>query len=190
MKSLVVCFLVNAALAGGQAPRSVTSSWDSAARIAEMSGQAARLKPLLDQLTPQQWVAQGAPQAYLTQWQDARTELDYLAAAAEIFARQPERLTAALDTLFRMQALSGRLESLAEGVRKYQNPAVGDLLLGVLRSNTANTDGLREYITDLAAEQEQVFRIVEQEAQRCRVEINRSAAPARGGAAKAATKGK
>jgi hypothetical protein len=178
MKSLLVCsFLVCSALTCGQGQSSVTAPWDSAARIGELSAQAARLKPLLEQLTPQQWIAQGAPQAYLTQWQDARKELEYLTAAAEGFAKQPERLTAALDTLFRLQALEWRLESLVEGVRRYQNPAVGDLLLGVLRSNSANGDGLREYITDLAAQKDQEFRIVEQEAQRCRVEVNRTPAP-------------
>jgi hypothetical protein len=178
MKYFLICFLSCAALARGQALPSVSAPWDSAARIAELSDQAARLKPLLDQLTPQQWVAQGAPQAYVTQWQDARKELEYLSIAADLFAKQPERLTAALDTLFRMQALEGRLESLVEGVRKYQNPAVGDLLLGVLRSNSGNGDGLRSYIVDLAGQKEQEYRIVEQEAQRCRVEINR-ATPAR-----------
>src|ERR1044071_7089488 len=126
MKFLPVCFLICAALTRGQAPTSVSAPWDSAARIMELAQQAARLKPLLEQLTPQQWVAQGAPQAYLTQWQDARKELEYLTLAADLFAKQPERLTAALDTLFRMQALEWRLESLVEGVRKYQNPAVGD----------------------------------------------------------------
>lgn len=179
MKSLLACFVFCSMLAFGQVRSSVTASWDSSAKIAELSAQAARLKPLLDQLTPQEWIAQGAPQAYLTQWQDARKELEYLTSAADLFAKQPERLTAALDTLFRMQALEWRLESLVEGVRRYHNPAVGDLLLGVLRSNSANGDGLREYITDLAAQKEQEFRIVEQEAQRCRVEVNRT--PARNG---------
>jgi hypothetical protein len=179
MKFLIVCFLSCAAFTRGQAPQSVTAPWDSSARIAELSDQASRLKPLLEQLTPQEWIARGAPQAYLTQWQDARQELEYLTAAAAQFAKQPERLTAALDTLFRLQALEWRLESLVEGVRKYHNPAVGDLLLGVLRSNSANGDGLRAYITDLAEQKDQEYRIVEQEAQRCRVEINRSPAPAR-----------
>ena len=179
MKYLVLCLLLCAPLLRGQTQAGVTASWDRAARIAELSDQAARLKPILDQLTPRQWMAQGAPQAYVTQWDDALKELEYLTAAADIFARQPERLTAAIDTLFRMQALKWRLESLAEGVRKYQNPAVGDLLLGVLRSNSANEDGLREYITDLATQREQELRILDQEAQRCRVEINRTPAPAK-----------
>ena len=178
MKLVIVCFLFCAALTRGQAPPSVASAWDNTTRIGDLSARAARLKPLLEQLTPREWIAHGAPEAYLAQWQDARNELEYLTAAANVFAKQPERLTAALDTLFRMQALEWRLESLAEGVRKYQNPALGDLLLGVMRSNSANRDGLREYITDLAAQKEQEFRIVEQEAQRCRVEINRAPAPA------------
>jgi len=162
----------------GQAPTSVTSAWDNATRIGDLSARAARLKPLLEQVAPREWIAKGAPEAYIAQWQDARNELEYLTAAANLFAKQPERLTAALDTLFRMQALEWRLESLVEGVRKYQNPALGDLLMGVMRSNSANRDGLREYITDLATQKEQEFRIVEQEAQRGRGEINRTPARA------------
>ena len=178
MKLLLAFSLVGATMVSGQVS-SVTAVWDTTGKIAELAAQAARLKPLLEQLTPEDWVAKGAPDAYVAQWRDARLELDYLAAAAGQFQKQPERLTAALDTYFRMQALAWRLETLVDGVRKYQNPAVGDLILSVLRSNSANGDGLRQYISDLAAQNEQEFTVMDQEAQRCRVEINRAPAPAR-----------
>ena len=61
-----------------------------------------------------------------------------------------------------------RLNSLVDGVRHYQNPAIGDLLMGVLAENSSNRDKLRQYITDLANTKEQEFKIVDQEAQRCR----------------------
>ena len=161
-----------------QAPTTVAATWDASAKIAELSAQAVRLKPLLDQLTPQDWVAKGAPQAYVSQWRDAKLELEYLTTAAAALEKQPDKLTAAMDTYFRLQSLEFRLDSLIEGVRKYHNPAVGDLLLGVVRANSANRDGLRQYITDLATQQEQTLSIMEQEAQRCRVEVNKTAAPA------------
>ncbi|MEP7353744.1 MAG: hypothetical protein ABI824_10975 [Acidobacteriota bacterium] len=173
-----------AAQTQAQAPVSVPAAWDAAPKIAELSAQAARLKPLLEQLTPEDWVAKGAPATYVTQWRDAKLELDYLATAASILQKQPEKLTAALDTYFRLQSLEVRLDSLIEGVRKYHNPAVGDLITGVLRANSANRDGLRQYITDLATQKEQEMGVIDAEAQRCSADLNRlrsssKAAPAR-----------
>ena len=92
--------------------------------------------------------------------------------------KQPERLSVALDTYFRTQTLETRLSSLVDGVRNYQNPAVGDLLVGVLGDNSANRDKLRQYITDLAVTKEQEFKIVDQEAQRCRTVLTRPVPPA------------
>jgi hypothetical protein len=170
MKSLLVCLLLVPVFLSGQAP-TVTASWDTARNVAALSAQAARLKPMLEQMTPQQWVAGGAPQTYVTQWQSAQAELEYLAQAADLFGQQPEKLTAALDTYFRLQAVEWRLESLIEAVRRYQNPAVGDLILAELRQNSSHRDGLRQYIMDLAAQKEQEFTVVDQEAQRCRAQV-------------------
>ena len=91
--------------------------------------------------------------------------------AAALFEQQPERLPAALDTYFRLQSVEWRLESLIEAVRRYQNPAIGDLILGELRQNTSHRDNLRQYITDLAAQKEQQFSVVDEEAQRCRAQV-------------------
>jgi hypothetical protein len=145
--------------------------------IASLSAQAARLKPILDQLTPQEWVTKGAPDAYVAQWKGAENELTFLSDSAKALEKQPERLTLALDTYFRLQSLELRLNSLVEGVRNYQNPAVGDLLIGVAAENAANRDKLRQYITDLAATKEQEFEIADKEAQRCRATLNKPAPP-------------
>lgn len=160
-------------LAQAQTAPSVSAPWNTSQSIAAFAQHAARLKPVLDQLSPQEWVAKGAPEIYLSQWTSARQELDYLSEAADMFESQPERLTAALDTYFRFEALEWRLESLIEAVRRYENPAIGDLILSELRSNTSNRDGLREYITELATQKEQEFSVVNQEAQRCRTDLTR-----------------
>src|SRR5579883_2894924 len=138
MKCLLPLLLLPAALPA----QGVSADWDVSKSVAALSAQAARLKPILDQLTPQEWVAKGAPQTYV-----------------------------------RLQSLENRLHSLADGVRKYQNPAVGDLLLGVLAENSSNRDNLRQYITDLAAQKEQEFQIVDKEAQRCRGILSRQPPP-------------
>ena len=166
-------------LAPAQTPSGVSAEWDISQTVSALSAQAKRLKPFLDQLTPQDWVSKGAPTAYVTQWQGAQDDLGYLVDSANALEKQPERLTVALDTYFRLQSLELRLNSLVDGVRRYQNPAVGDLLVGVLGENSANRDKLRQYITDLAATKEQEFKIVDQEAQRCRNVLTRPAPAAK-----------
>jgi len=173
MKFLLPLVVLPAALVA----QGVSADWDVSKSVARLSAQAARLKPILDQLTPQKWVAKGAPQTYVQQWKSAENELTYLVQSAQALEKQPERLTLALDTYFRLQALETELDSLADGVRNYQNPAVGDLLLGVLEENSSNRDALRQYITDLAAQKEQEFQIVDKEAQRCRGILTRQPAP-------------
>ena len=170
--ALIAAFAAIAVLAPGQSstqnPGGVAASWVTAENIATFADHANRMKPLLERLDPQQWVAEGAPDVYVMQHQNVLRELQYLTDAAELFQRQPERLTAALDTYFRFESLEWRMESLIEGVRRYENPAIGDLILAELKSNSGNRDQLRQYITELATQKEQEFRVVDNEAQRCR----------------------
>jgi hypothetical protein len=175
MKSLLLLPLISLpTLAQTPAP-SVAPAWDIAPVIADFSAQAARVKPILDQLTPEQWVSGGAPKAYVAQWQSARQETVYVANASKAFEGRPEKLTLALDAYFRWEALQARLATLAEGVRKYQDPAMGDLLVRVVGDNSANRDRLRQYIADLAAQKEEEFTVADQEAQRCRGTLSRQA---------------
>ena len=114
------------------------------------------------------WVANGAPQTYVTQWTTAQKEMNYLLGSIDALAKQPERLPLALDAYFRMQAMESTFGSVIEGIRKYQNPAIADLLQGVVNENSANRDRLRQFVTDLATQKEQEFQVVDKEAQRCR----------------------
>lgn len=179
MKTILALLLISL-VSPAQAPApSVAAPWDINKVIADFSAAASRVKPILDQLTPQQWVQKGAPATYVTQWQSARQEMDYVTNSAQAFGRDPEKLTRALDAYFRWEALQARLNTLVEGVRKYQNPAVGDLLVSVLSQNASNHDQLRQYITDLASQKEEESTVLDQEAQRCRGVLNRQTAPAK-----------
>ena len=84
----------------------------------------------------------------------------------------------ALDLYFRLQAVEWRLQSLSEGARKYQSPAAGDQLAEAVGVHATKRDQLREYITDLAAQNEQEFAVMEREAQRCRDSAEHSSRPA------------
>jgi exonuclease VII large subunit len=178
MKSLLLFLPVVSISLWGQAAPSVAAPWDVTKSVSELAAQVAQLKPLLAQLTPQAWVEQGAPAAYVSQWQSAQKELDYLDQTARTLEKQPERLTAALDVYFRLQGVEWRLQSLSDGARKYQDPADGDRLAQAVGADATKRDQLRQYITDLARQNEQEFAVVNREAQRCRDQLNQLPPPA------------
>src|SRR5579871_5998008 len=110
------------ALGQSTPPASVPSEWDVRKLLEGLDVQAQHLKPVMDQVKPEAWTSKGAPDAYQVQWQTARAELGYFLQSDAALTRQPERLTLAMDTYFRMQAMESTLGSVIEGVRKYQSP--------------------------------------------------------------------
>lgn len=171
MKFALIPFLVlTASVAFGQTaqPSGVSSEWDIRKMLESLDLEAQHLKPVIDQVKPESWVAKGASGTYIAQWKNAQTEVRYLLSSSEALSRQPERLTLVLDTYFRMQAMESTVGSVVEGVRKYQNPALANLMQGVLGENNANRDRMRQYVQDLAAQKEQELQVANREAQRCR----------------------
>jgi hypothetical protein len=157
------------ALAQTSGPRGgVSSEWDVRKLLEGLDLQTQHLKPIIERIKPETWVASGAPEAYVVQWKTGQAELRYLLSSSEALARQPDRLTLALDTYFRMMAMESTFGSVIDGIRKYQNPALADLVQAVMAENSTNRDRLRQYIQDLAEQKEQEFKVVDHEAQRCR----------------------
>jgi hypothetical protein len=151
----------------------VLTEWDVQKVIETIASQTARMQPLIAEIHPAEWTAKGAPDAYIQQWEAVRTEAQTLKRSSDSLVHEPARLTTAMDTYFRLQDLEGSLGSLIEGVRKYQNPALADLLRGVLAENDSSRRQLRQYVVDLAAVKEQEFKVMDKEAQRCREAVTR-----------------
>ena len=151
----------------------VPTEWEVQKLVEGVAAQSGRVLPLIEQIHPKQWVAAGASDTYVQQWDSAHTQASSLKLSSENLVREPARLTAALDTYFRLQNLETVLISLIDGVRKYQNPALADLLRSVLSENSSSRQQLRQYLTDLASIKEQEFKVMDQEAQRCREMISR-----------------
>ncbi len=143
-------------------------SWEVQAEMKALIEQVTRISPLVAQAKPADWVRQGAPEAYLAQWQQLKNEIEYALASAAALEKQPERLTLALETYFRLDSAGAMLASLSEGIAKYQNPAVADLLRGAWSESAQNREKLKRYIVQLAGYQEAQFEIVNREAQKCR----------------------
>jgi len=142
--------------------------WELRKDLDVLVEQTRRLKPLLDAVKPGEWVAKGAPAAYEGQWKSVQAESEYLIGSAGKLAEEPERLTVALETYLRLQSRNTLLASLSEGVAKYQNPALADLLRGALVDGAAAGEKLRQYVVQLTALKEGQLSVAEQEAQRCR----------------------
>jgi hypothetical protein len=168
--------------AAGAQPAGLPPEWEVQANLAALAQQIAGLKPLLDSVKPDQWTAQGAPEAYQAQWKSLVDEIGYAGRTSGELSADPERLSLALELYFRVQSLDQMAESLNAGIRRYQSPELADLIRGRLSGTSAAREKIRQYIVLLAAVKEGQFKVMDEEAQRCRGTLSRQA-PARGGRA-------
>lgn len=164
-------------LATSPARAQFASEWDTRKVLESIQTQAAKLRPLLEQVKPDTWADQASAASYKSLVGSALNEVQYLTGTVNQLKEQPERLTLALEAFFRMQSLEFTVLALNDGIRKYQNPAVADLLRATLAENADNREQLRQYVSDLAAAKEKEFEIVDKEAQRCRGTISRQPPP-------------
>ena len=142
--------------------------WEIRKDLEALVEQTRRLSTPLATLKPADWVGRGAPAAYQGQLQSVRAENEYLAGSAAKLAKDPEQLTVALETYLRMQSRDALLNSLSDGVARYQNPALADLIRAAMAESAASGEKLRQYLVRLAALKEEQLKVANQEAQRCR----------------------
>ncbi|MGD0776028.1 MAG: hypothetical protein ABSC05_24695 [Candidatus Solibacter sp.] len=172
----LIVFLL-AAAAYAQAPSSkppaagLEPAWDVAVVVQEIGANAGQLLPVLDRLDAPAWVAKGASDTYVEQLESSKQQMRALAGDAQALARNPEKLSAALQLFFRIQGLETMLTSLEEGARKYQSPEVAQSLAALFGEGGANRERFRGYIVNLASEREHQFEVMDREAQRCRATL-------------------
>ena len=146
----------------------VTAPWDLKKTLESLQSFGSRLKPVVEQLNPKEWVAQGAPDAYDAQKKEVLRQIQAVTSISGQLAKDTERLSLALDLFMRLDVFDLSLQSLAEGVRTYHNPAIAELIVGMRNENGQARQALRSYVVELADSKEQEFKIMDQEAQRCR----------------------
>jgi hypothetical protein len=147
------------------------TDWDIATALQDIGAHAARLLPALNRIDARSWVDQGASETYAEQLQAAKDQTQSLADGAKALAKNPEKLSVALQLYFRMQGIDAMLASVEEGMRKYQDPASAQALASLQAEAGGNRDRLQRYIVNLAAEREQELHVMDQEAQRCRAAL-------------------
>ena len=94
----------------------------------------------------------------------------------------PDQMQDCLQALFRIQGFHRTLDSLLAGLRRYQNPALADLIESVAAEDQRDLEQLQNYILDLANQKDQQYQVVDREAQRCRAMLSREPAAAPKGA--------
>ena len=147
------------------------NAWDIHKTLSALALLADRLASVLDQIHPESW--NGAPEGYVAQATTCRNELRAMAAESRKLDQNPEKLTDALQLLFRIRAAETVLTSFGDGLRKYANPPMADMLNAAIAENAGNKDRLQQYILELATAREQEFHVADQEAQRCRSTLSR-----------------
>ena len=145
--------------------------WEAREAAAALEKHTAVIDGLLQQLRPEEWVAQGAPGAYVDQLKQTKQYNSYLALSAQALGREPAKLTAALDTFLRLDHLQSLLDSITAGVRHYQNAALADLLTSAVSQNSSTREKLKEYTRQLAEDREKEWEVANREAQRCRASL-------------------
>jgi hypothetical protein len=141
--------------------------------LSSIAKHTARLTPLLEPVHAKDWEAKGAPATYATQLTSARAQIGAIDTDMDSLAQHPERMQDCLRALFRVQSFHRSLDSLMGGLRKYQNPALADLIQSVAVEDQEDLAKFQDYILELANQREQEYLVVDHEAQRCRASISR-----------------
>ncbi|MGA2715117.1 MAG: hypothetical protein ABSG41_18615 [Bryobacteraceae bacterium] len=134
---------------------------------------ASKIEPMLQQLHPNDWVAKGAPDTYVVQWNSTLEQLRAIQSDMSALAQHPDQMTECMKALFRVQASHQALDSLMGGLRRYQNPALAELIESVAAEDQSQLDRLEQYVLELANAKDQQFAVVDREAQRCRATLSR-----------------
>jgi len=165
---LIFCSLIAVAAFAQTPAAGVEPTWDMAVILDQIGKDTAHLTPVLEQVSAPAWVAKGAPDAYAAQLQSCKDQVRAITIEAVALARNPEKVPAGLQLLFRFQGLEIMLLSLEDGARKYQTPQVAQSMAAAFAETGANRERFRKYLVNLAADRERQFEVMDQEAQRCR----------------------
>src|SRR4051812_45977268 len=114
MKTFASILLLSFSLHAQQQNSGVSPEWDIRKDMTALATQIREMQPMVDNIKPETWLAQGAPSAYVKQMASLQTGIQYLLSSVGKLANEPERLTAALDAYFRMQYVEVLINSLRD----------------------------------------------------------------------------
>ena len=140
-------------------------------RIEKLGQNVGRLKPSFDQIHPGSWTIEGGAEAYQKQQKACADGLTYVQNAVARWSAQPDKLSLMLETLIRIESMDQQAISLSQGIRKYQNPAVADILDSMLNSLSGELGVAAVAVARDGAAAREGTGIAQKEAQRCGTQI-------------------
>lgn len=152
---------------------SLLPEWEIRAKLEELVKKNQQLKTMLEQIDSSRWQEHGAPQAFVDQLKRVMELIGALESSLQALHQKPDKISIALDAIFRIQTVRLMLSSLAGGIREYQNPQLASLIESLISENSAYEQLLQQYTRDLAAVKEKELEVMHQEAQRCREQLLR-----------------
>ena len=159
-----------AALLPAQDDAGTMPTWEVAAIAENLEAQAAQAEQILSGIKPEEWPQAGAA-AYSSQREALLVELGHLRNSARAMALTPERLPVVVDTFLWIDRTNSMMASMTDGVRRYQNAAVADLLESARSQYSGAGERLKEYMRQLAVSVDAQMQIAHEEAQRCRTQL-------------------
>ena len=158
-----------AAILPAQQDEGIMPRWEVASIAQDLGVQVDQVEQILGGVHPEEWAQAGV--AYAGQRETLLTELGYLRNSAAAMARRPESLPIVVDTFLWIDRTNSMLISITDGVRRYQNAAVADLLESSRGQYSGAAEKLKEYMRQLAISVNLQMEIAHEEAQRCRTEL-------------------
>ena len=145
--------------------------WEVREMTVALVENAQAVEQVLDNVRPKEWIQDGAPQAYVDQYEALRRDLENVVLSAQALERDPEKLSYAVDTFLWLDRFHSMTASMSAGVRRYHSGPVADLLDSAAGKSSGSIAKLKEYMRQLAVASEQEMDIANAEAQRCRAEL-------------------
>ena len=165
--------LLAAALNSFAQDASVLTEYDAAQLFNTVADQTQKLAPMIEQINTAEWIAKGAAPTYGQLREGALAQNKAIVQGMRELSQHPGKLSECMTQLFRIQSMEMELISLDPGLRKYQNPALADLISSILAEGHRNRDRFRQYVVDLTSHKEEQFDVADKEAQRCRESISK-----------------
>ena len=137
----------------------------------------ARLEPMLEQVRAKTWEEKGAPETYAIQYKRVQDQIRKQQQDLATLAQHTDNLQEGMRELYKIQAFHRSLTSVMEGLRKYQNPALADLISAVAAEDQTLQDRFQYYLIQLASDKDVQYQMVDKESQRCRALLSKQPAP-------------
>jgi len=138
----------------------------------------ARMEPMLEQVRAKTWEEKGAPETYAIQYKRVRDQIKKQQQDLAALAQHTDNLQDGMRELYKIQAFHRSLTSVMEGLRKYQNPALADLISAVAAEDQTLQDRFQYYLIQLATDKDAQYQMVDKESQRCRAILSKQPPPA------------